>query len=364
MKVVNIVGARPNFVKISPLMHAMQNSHFIEPILLHTGQHYDYNMSESFFRELAIPEPDVYLNVGSDTHGKQVAMIMKKFDDFCEEHHPELVVVVGDVNSTMACSLVAVKRHIKVAHIEAGIRSYDRSMPEEVNRIVTDSVADLLLPPSKDAVENLLKEGHTSEQIHLVGNIMIDTLLRNQPKILGSDILQTLAINPKEFALLTLHRPSNVDDIKSLGNIIEALEIIQDRIKIVFPVHPRTKKRIEEFGLLNRINQSENIILTEPLGYFDFGKLVYEANFVMTDSGGIQEETTVYQIPCITIRDNTERPVTIWEGTNELAGSNKEKIVDFANQILDGNWKKGKIPELWDGKTAERIVHVFEKLNL
>jgi UDP-N-acetylglucosamine 2-epimerase (non-hydrolysing) len=363
MKVVSIVGARPNFVKIAPLMQTMVNSSLLDPILLHTGQHYDYNMSESFFRELEIPEPDVYLNVGSDTHGKQVAKIMKKFDDFCEEHYPELVVVVGDVNSTMACSLVAVKRHIKVAHIEAGIRSYDRSMPEEVNRIVTDSVADLLLPPSKDAVENLLKEGHTSEQIQLVGNIMIDTLLKNQQKILRSDILQTLKINPKEFALLTLHRPSNVDDIKSLGNIIEALEVIQDRIKIVFPVHPRTKKRIEEFGLMNRINQSENIILTEPLGYFDFGKLVYDANFVMTDSGGIQEETTVYQIPCITIRDNTERPVTIWQGTNELAGSDKEKIVDFANQILDGNWKKGTIPELWDGKTAERIVRVFEKLK-
>ena len=364
MKVVNIVGARPNFVKIAPLMQAMVKSSIIDPILLHTGQHYDYNMSESFFRELEIPEPDVYLNVGSDTHGKQVAKIMKKFDDFCEEHHPELVVVVGDVNSTMACSLVAVKRHIKVAHIEAGIRSYDRSMPEEVNRIVTDSVADLLLPPSQDAVENLLKEGHASEQIHLVGNIMIDTLLKNQQKILRSDIIQTLKLSPQEFALLTLHRPSNVDDLQSLGNIIEALEVIQNRIKIVFPVHPRTKKRIEEFGLMNRINHSENIILTEPLGYFDFGKLVYDANFVMTDSGGIQEETTVYQIPCITIRDNTERPVTIWQGTNELAGSNKEKIIDFANQILDGNWKKGTIPELWDGKTAERIVNVFENLKL
>lgn len=362
MKVVNIVGARPNFVKIAPLMHTMVNSSVIDPILLHTGQHYDYNMSESFFQELQIPVPDVYLNVGSDTHGKQVASIMKKFDDFCEEYQPDLVVVVGDVNSTMACSLVAVKRHIKVAHIEAGIRSYDRGMPEEVNRIVTDSVADLLLPPSMDAEENLLKEGHTNEQIHLVGNIMIDTLLKNQQKILQSKILQQLNIIPKEYALLTLHRPSNVDDINSLGNIIEALEVIQKRIKIVFPVHPRTKNRIEEFGLLNRINQMENIILTEPLGYFDFGKLVYDANFVMTDSGGIQEETTVYQIPCITIRENTERPVTVWEGTNELAGSNKEKIIGFANQILDGNWKKGTIPELWDGKTAERIVKIITNI--
>jgi len=364
MKVVNIVGARPNFIKIAPLMHAMVSSSVIEPILLHTGQHYDYNMSESFFLELQIPEPDVYLNVGSDTHGKQVATIMRKFDDFCEEHQPDLVVVVGDVNSTMACTLVAAKRHIKVAHIEAGIRSYDRGMPEEVNRIVTDSVADLLLPPSKDAVENLLKEGHTAEQIHLVGNIMIDTLLKNQQKILKSDILQKLSVNPKQYALLTLHRPSNVDDVESLRNIIEALEEIQKRVKIVFPVHPRTKSRIEEFGLLNKINQLENIILTDPLGYFDFGKLVYDAKFVLTDSGGIQEETTVYQIPCITIRENTERPVTVWEGTNKLAGSDKEKIVDFANKIIDGKWKNGAIPELWDGKTAERIVNVFENIKI
>ncbi len=248
MKVVNVVGARPNFVKIAPLMQAMTRSNNLEPVLLHTGQHYDYNMSESFFRELEIPEPDVYLNVGSDTHGRQVAKIMKEFDEFCEEHNPDLVVVVGDVNSTMACSLVAVKRHIKVAHIEAGIRSFDRNMPEEVNRIVTDSVADLLLPPSSDAVENLLKEGHNEDQIHLVGNIMIDTLLKNQQKILRSDILRTLNIKSGEFALLTLHRPSNVDDVRSLGNIIEALEVIQNRIKIVFPVHPRTKKRIEEFA--------------------------------------------------------------------------------------------------------------------
>jgi UDP-N-acetylglucosamine 2-epimerase (non-hydrolysing) len=364
MNVVNIVGARPNFVKIAPLMKCMVDSSFIDPILLHTGQHYDYNMSESFFTELEIPEPDVHLNVGSDTHGKQVAKIMKKFDDFCEEYKPDLVVVVGDVNSTMACSLVAVKRHIKVAHIEAGIRSYDRFMPEEVNRIVTDSVADLLLPPSQDAVENLLKEGHSAEKIHLVGNIMIDTLLNNQQKILNASILQTLNIHPNEYALLTLHRPSNVDSLENLRNIIEAIDAIQQRIKIVFPVHPRTKKKIEEFGLLERLTQSANVVLTEPLGYFDFGKLVYDARFVLTDSGGIQEETTVYQIPCITIRENTERPVTIWQGSNELAGSDREKIIGFANKIMDGNWKKGTIPELWDGKTAERIVHIFEKLKV
>lgn len=340
----------------------MQKSEILEPVLLHTGQHYDYNMSESFFKELDIPEPDVYLGVGSDTHGKQVARIMTKFDDFCNKQNPDIVLVVGDVNSTMACSLVAVKRHIRVAHVEAGIRSWDRSMPEEVNRIVTDSVADILLPPSKDAVNNLINEGHNSKNIHLVGNIMIDTLLKNQPKILQSKVLNTLEINSKDFALLTLHRPSNVDDENNLLNIIESLEVIQKELQIVFPIHPRTKKMIENFGLLGRIQNANNIILTDPLGYFDFGKLVFDAKFVMTDSGGIQEETTVYGIPCITIRENTERPITIQQGTNELAGPNKEKIIDFAGQILMDRWKKGAIPELWDGKTAERIVNVFENL--
>jgi len=362
MKVVNIVGARPNFVKISPLMHAMQKSSFIEPVLLHTGQHYDYNMSESFFKELDIPKPDVYLGVGSASHGKQVAKIMNKFDDFCEEHNPDLVLVVGDVNSTMACSLVAVKRHIKVAHVEAGIRSFDRGMPEEVNRIVTDSVADLLLPPSKDAIENLKKEGHTDDKIFLVGNIMIDTLLKQQSKIQKSEIPNQLDLTTKEYALLTLHRPSNVDNVTELTNIIDAIENIQQKIKVVFPVHPRTKSKIEEFGLSTRIDGMKNFILTDPLGYADFGKLVYDSRFVLTDSGGIQEETTVYKIPCITLRENTERPITVWEGTNELAGSNTGLIVEYADKILDNNWKTGKVPELWDGKTSERIVDVLTKI--
>lgn len=364
MKVVNIVGARPNFIKIAPLMHAMAISNKIEPILLHTGQHYDYNMSESFFNELSIPKPDVYLEVGSASHGKQVAMIMKKFDEFCENHKPEMVVVVGDVNSTMACSLVAVKRHIKVAHIEAGIRSFDRSMPEEVNRIVTDSIADFLLPPSGDAVENLLKEGHPEEQIHRVGNIMIDTLKNNQAKIQASNILNSLGIKQKDFALLTLHRPSNVDNKENLQQIIGAIEKIQKEIKIVFPVHPRTQNKLEAFGLMEQMDQFSNLILCEPLGYFDFGKLVHDARFVLTDSGGIQEETTVYNVPCITLRQNTERPITITEGTNELAGHDPEQIVKLAFQILGDTWKSGRIPELWDGKTAERIVRIFENLQL
>jgi len=362
MKVVNIVGARPNFVKISPLMQMMQNAPFIDPILLHTGQHYDFNMSESFFKELDIPKPDVYLGVGSASHGKQVAMIMKKFDEFCEEHNPDLVLVVGDVNSTMACSLVAVKRHIKVAHVEAGIRSFDRSMPEEINRIVTDSVSDILLPPAKDAVENLKKEGHTDDEIFLVGNIMIDTLLKQQSKIQKSEILNELNIGAKEYALLTLHRPSNVDNVTELTNIVNAIESIQQKIKVVFPVHPRTKNKIEEFGLSARTDSMKNLIMTDPLGYSDFGKLVYESRFVLTDSGGIQEETTIYKIPCITLRENTERSITVWEGTNELAGSDTCLIVDYAEKILNNNWKSGNVPELWDGKTSERIVDVLTKL--
>jgi len=362
MKVVNIVGARPNFVKIAPLMHAMNDSSKIEPVLLHTGQHYDYNMSESFFKELEIPEPDVHLNVGSDSHGKQVAKIMKKFDDYCEKESPDLVVVVGDVNSTMACSLVAVKRHIKVAHVEAGIRSFDRSMPEEINRIVTDSVADLLLPPSKDAIENLKKEGHTEDNIFLVGNIMIDTLLKQQNKIRKSEILEQLDLQKKEYALLTLHRPSNVDDVSELTNIIDAIEDIQQKIKIIFPVHPRTKCKIEEFELSARTDKMKNFIMTDPLGYSDFGKLVYDSRFVLTDSGGIQEETTVYGIPCITLRENTERPITVWEGTNELVGSNTDLIVNYAIKILDDKWKTGKVPELWDGKTSERIVNILTQM--
>jgi len=363
MKVVNIVGARPNFVKISPLIQAMHKSSFIKPVLLHTGQHYDYNMSENFFNELGIPKPDIYLGVGSASHGKQVAMIMKKFDEYCEEHNPDLVLVVGDVNSTMACSIVAVKRHIKVAHVEAGIRSLDRSMPEEINRIVTDSVSDILMPPTKDAIENLRNEGHSNDKIFLVGNIMIDTLLRQQHKIQKSKILSQFDLRTKEYALLTLHRPSNVDDIIELTNIIDAIENIQQKIKIVFPVHPRTRGKIEEFELSERIDEMKNFIMTDPLGYADFGKLVYDSRFVLTDSGGIQEETTVYNIPCITLRKNTERPVTVWEGTNELAGSNTDLILEFADKILDNNWKSGKVPELWDGKTSERIVDVLAKLN-
>ncbi len=360
IKIINIVGTRPNFMKIAPIMQFMKSSKRIEPILLHTGQHYDVQMSDTFFNELKIPRPDISLDIGSDTHARQVARIMEKFDKVCDDIQPDAILVVGDVNSTMACSLVAAKKGIKIIHVEAGIRSGDRSMPEEINRLVTDSIADYLLPPSQDAVENLLAEGHSSDSIQMVGNIMIDTLLMHQSQINASAVHKTLGIKGKEYVALTLHRPSNVDDPVTFERILDALQIIQTKIRIVFPIHPRTRKMLKDLNLESRINNMPGLILCDPLGYFDFGKLVSGAKFVLTDSGGIQEETTVYGIPCITLRENTERPITITMGTNEIAGSDTQKIIDYALQILEGKWKKGSIPQLWDGKTAERIVSFIE----
>lgn len=338
----------------------MRKSSIIDPILLHTGQHYDIEMSKYFFQELNIPSPDISLEVGSDSHAKQVARIMERFDDVCDEQKPDAILVVGDVNSTMACSLVAAKKGIKIIHVEAGIRSFDREMPEEINRMVTDAIADLLLPPSRDAVDNLLKEGHSAGKIHLVGNIMIDTLMDFQPQIRQSRILGQFGIEDHNYALVTLHRPSNVDNISDFKQILSALAKIQERLPIVFPVHPRTRKILDDPELKSITGNMPQMILCDPLGYFDFGRLVAGCRMVITDSGGIQEESTVYGIPCITIRENTERPITIWEGTNELAGADTEKIIHFAEKILDGKWKSGKIPELWDGHTAERIIACIE----
>lgn len=361
MKIINIVGARPNFIKIAPIMKAMKRDNFFDPILLHTGQHYDHSLSGSFFKELEIPEPDINLEVGSMSHAKQVAMIMSKFDDVCDELKPDAILVVGDVNSTMACTLVASKKSIRSIHVEAGIRSFDRTMPEEVNRLVTDSLADLLLPPSPDAIVNLKNEGCDEGKIEMVGNIMIDSLLYFDMKISSSDILSRLSLGKKKFVTLTLHRPSNVDSFEALSSILEALDYIQKRVKIVFPVHPRTDKMIDQFGLRDKINQMSNLLCIDPVGYFDFGKLIAESFFVLTDSGGIQEETTVRKIPCITLRENTERPVTVTEGTNQLAGSDKNKIIKFADKIFKGKWKEGRVPEMWDGKTAGRILDAIKK---
>lgn len=359
-KILNIVGARPNFMKIAPLMSAMKKSNFIEPVLIHTGQHYDEKMSKLFFDELEIPKPEVNLEVGSDSQAKQVAKIMERFDDICDSYKPDAILVVGDVNSTMACSIVAAKLGIKVIHMEAGLRSYDRRMPEEINRLVTDALADLLLTPSDDGTENLLKEGIANEKIHLVGNIMIDTLLHFLPKAEKSNVLDNFNIERNNYVAVTLHRPSTVDDKENLSSVIGTLGKIQKDIKIVFPIHPRTRKNIEIFGLDKLIAESPNLILTEPLGYLDFQKLMSSSKFVITDSGGVQEETTALKIPCITVRENTERPVTIWEGSNELVGFDMDKLLYFANLAIEGKWKKSQIPKYWDGKTAERVVNVIE----
>ncbi|MCX6247987.1 MAG: UDP-N-acetylglucosamine 2-epimerase (non-hydrolyzing) [Bacteroidetes bacterium] len=361
MKIINIVGARPNFIKIAPILRQMRKSSVIEPILLHTGQHYDIEMSKRFFEELDIPSPDISLEVGSDTHARQVARIMERFDDVCDTRKPDGILVVGDVNSTMACSLVAAKKGIKIIHVEAGIRSFDREMPEEINRMVTDAIADLLLPPSKDAVDNLLREGHSPGKIHLVGNIMIDTLMDSQSRIRQSTILDQMGIEEKKYALVTLHRPSNVDNSSDFKRILLALAKIGQQLPVVFPVHPRTRKILDDPELKAITSSMNRLILCDPLGYFDFGRLVAGCRMVITDSGGIQEESTVYGIPCITIRENTERPITVLEGTNELAGTDTGKIVGFASQILEGKWKTGKIPDLWDGHTAERIIACIEK---
>lgn len=361
MKLINIVGARPNFMKIAPLMRELENNKNIDTILLHTGQHYDEKMSNLFFVELGIPKPNINLEVGSDTQARQVARIMEKFDDVTDNLKPDAILVAGDVNSTMACSLVAAKKGIKIIHLEAGLRSFDRTMPEEINRLVTDVLADMLLAPSDDAVENLKKEGVEDSKIHIVGNIMIDTLFHFMPKIEKSKIDNQYNLEKKNYGLITLHRPSNVDISDILEKIVIALIEISQKIKLIFPIHPRTLKNLKNFDLFKLIEKNKNIILTEPLGYLDFQKLMVNSKFVITDSGGVQEETTALQIPCITLRENTERPITVSEGTNIIIGRNTEQLFMLANNAIDNNWKESKIPFLWDGNTAKRVVDIIEK---
>jgi len=366
MKIALVCGARPNFMKISPLLRAIEKhnacseTNLIEPILVHTGQHYDYEMSKVFFQDLELPQPDSYLSVGSGTHAEQTGQTMIEFEQVLFKEKPNLVIVVGDVNSTLATALAAVKLHIPVAHVEAGLRSYDRTMPEEINRLLTDAISDYLFPPSPDANENLKREGIADEKIFLVGDIMVDSLLYNMERAEESQILTRLGLDKGSYAVLTLHRPSNVDKKESLFQIIHALREISQRIPIVFPAHPRTRKSIESFEFM-RFFKDEHIRLIEPLGYLDFLKLEINARLVMTDSGGIQEETTVANIPCLTLRDTTERPITISQGTNVLVGHDAQKIITETFKILDGKEKKGSYPEIWDGKTAERIVEILSK---
>jgi UDP-N-acetylglucosamine 2-epimerase (non-hydrolysing) len=359
LKIVNIVGARPNFIKIAPIMAAYAGSS-IQPLLVHTGQHYDRKMSDSFFTDLGIPEPDINLGVGSGTHAQQTAAVMTAFEPVVLEHKPDAVLVVGDVNSTVACGLVAVKLGVKLIHVEAGLRSFDRTMPEEINRIVTDSISDLLFCTEQSGVDQLRREGITDGKVHLVGNVMIDTLLRNRQRAESSRILDELKLEPRRYALLTLHRPSNVDDHKIFGGLLDALQVIQRELPIVFPIHPRTRKILQTSPLGSRVDAMKNLRMIDPAGYLDFMKLTASAKIVLTDSGGIQEETTILHVPCLTLRENTERPITIECGSNQLVGTNPANILRAFRSVMDGSARTPQTPPLWDGKAANRIVNVLQ----
>ncbi|MCB0319757.1 MAG: UDP-N-acetylglucosamine 2-epimerase (non-hydrolyzing) [Bdellovibrionales bacterium] len=353
-----IAGARPNFMKVGPLMKQLANSSF-RATLIHTGQHYDAKMSDIFFTQLDIPKPDVSLGVGSGTHAEQTGKVMMAFESYCNEARPDLVVVVGDVNSTLACSLVAAKANIPVAHLEAGLRSRDWTMPEEINRLVTDRLSALLLTPSQDADENLLAEGASRDSIHFVGNAMIDTLLSLMEKIDGVEILPSLEVEPRQYAVGTFHRPANVDSEEKLTQLTELWRKISEIIPLVLPLHPRSKAMIGRFGLLPSLEKA-NLRIIDPLGYLEFTHLNKNARFVITDSGGVQEETTVLGIPCLTYRENTERPVTITHGTNILVGTDPVRAFEAVGEVLEREMPVASAPPLWDGKTAERCVAVFE----
>jgi UDP-N-acetylglucosamine 2-epimerase (non-hydrolysing) len=366
MKTLLVGGARPNFMKVAPIVREFRNN--TEEIIwkiVHTGQHYDYEMSEVFFKELDIPAPDYFLGAGSGSHAEQTAKIIVEFEKVCLEEKPDVVLVVGDVNSTLACSVTAKKLNVKVAHVEAGLRSRDMTMPEEINRIVTDAVSDYLFVTEKSGIRNLKGEGRSDSDIFFVGNVMIDTLYYQLSKLQNSiSVGNTNSENKNigSYAVVTLHRPSNVDERETLTGIIEALIQISRDMNVILPTHPRTRKNIEEFGLLEFINGSE-IKLLPPMPYMGFIGLVKDASLVLTDSGGLQEETTVLGIPCFTLRENTERPVTIEQGTNILVGTSKSEIISTYDVFKRGGPKKGRIPELWDGKAAERIVSILVSGN-
>lgn len=353
LKVMLIVGARPNFPKVAPIIAEMaQRADQFSHVLVHTGQHYDHNMSSVFFEQLSMPEPDEFLNVGSGSHAQQTAKVMSMFEPVLEKHAPDWVLVVGDVNSTIACALVAAKMGIRVAHVEAGLRSRDRSMPEELNRLVTDQLADLLLTPSYDADENLLAEGIDRSRICCVGNVMIDTLIKMLPHADNTSILDKLKVKSGEYALVTLHRPSNVDDPIALKEIFRALTEISLQTPIVFPVHPRTRSRMADLGLTT---DEEQFQLIDPAGYLDFLALMKNARVVITDSGGVQEETTYLGIPCLTVRPNTERPVTISEGSNRLVSGEYDDILSSFSASIAVDRNERRCPELWDGEASGRV---------
>jgi UDP-N-acetylglucosamine 2-epimerase (non-hydrolysing) len=382
MKIHLIAAARPNFMKIAPLYHALKSEEWVEPVIVHTGQHYDLNMSDVFFEDLGIPEPAIHLGVGSGTHATQTGKVMMSYEKVLLEKNPDLVVVVGDVNSTMAATLAAVKINYRstnaknsvnqelsavsyelgrplVAHLEAGLRSFDRTMPEEINRLVTDALADILWTPSADADENLIREGISKDKIQRVGNIMIDSLEMLRDNIQAQTTLNDFGLTPQEYGLVTLHRPSNVDNPETLKNLCKTLIEISKKAPLVFPVHPRTRKNAETFGLLAELEKAEHLLILEPLNYVRFMNLVFNCRFALTDSGGIQEETTYLGIPCVTLRPNTERPVTVSQGTNRLS------TLDDLEETVDGMLSEKIRPEcnipLWDGKTAGRVVNSIKE---
>jgi len=356
LRILHIVGARPNFMKVAPVVRSLNRIDAIDQVLIHTGQHYDDNMSNVFFQELGMKQPDVNLQVGSGSHAVQTAQIMMKLEGIVTEHRPDLVLVYGDVNSTVAASLVCSKLNIAIGHVEAGLRSNDRSMPEEINRIVTDQLSDILFTPSIDANENLLHEGVESDRIFLVGNVMIDTLVRLLPQTEQRGIISDLSLTPKHYGLVTLHRPSNVDDLGGLKELMLTLLQISNHVPIVFPVHPRTRKQLATLGLQR---STASLRLLEPLSYLDFLSLQRYAMMVITDSGGVQEETTYLGVPCLTMRDSTERPITIDIGSNILIGSDTSVLLKECQYILNGKVKMNKIPLLWDGEASGRIANII-----
>ena len=380
MKVIQVVGARPNFMKVAPLHRAIQQLSGWTSKIVHTGQHFDAKMSDVFFTQLELPKPDYFLGIGGGSHTEVTAHIMLAFEKIVADEKPDLIIVVGDVTSTLACTLVAIKMGIHVAHVEAGLRSFDRTMPEELNRLLTDSVANYLFVTEESGLNHLKNEGVPDEKVFFSGNVMIDSLVRYQEKAKNSTILTDLGLRPSDsgqsssefglipsnYIVMTMHRPANVDTEKGLLSILELMELSAQKTKIVFPIHPRTRAHMDKFGLTKRMEALPNLILTEPLGYLEFIQLMSHANAILTDSGGIQEETTYLGIPCLTFRDSTERPVTVTLGTNQLlADLDPQKTYQALEKILAGEVKKGSIPPLWDGHAAERIANtlhgIFEK---
>jgi UDP-N-acetylglucosamine 2-epimerase (non-hydrolysing) len=361
LRILHVVGARPNFMKAAPVMRALASYPAISQKLVHTGQHYDANMSDIFFRQLGLPEPDFNLEVGSGSHANQTAQIMMRFEEVVLRDGPNLVLVYGDVNSTVAAALVCAKLGIPVGHVEAGLRSFDRTMPEEINRLLTDQIADLLFTPSTDGDQNLLKEGVAPEKIHFVGNVMIDTLVRLIPQVPDNPNFPDLKIKPQKYGLVTLHRPSNVDDLDMLRAILVTIQRLSQDLDLIFPIHPRTRAHLQDWDLISGNNG--RLSFCDPIGYLEFLSLQKYAALVITDSGGIQEETTFLGVPCLTLRNNTERPITITLGTNVLIGQDMGRLEQEVQLILAGKGKQGSVPPLWDGRAGERIGEIIVKLD-